>query len=149
MIIVTIIFMIRIIMITLISYGNLTLSMGKHHDNWCDNYLHDQDNHDNVGQVRELNAEYGIFFASVPVGEPQWKTNTWAKLVIWITMTMIMIMMIKMTMNMRTMISKLCPSQRTSETNTCAKLVIRMKMTIMMTSTKLLMMVKRRHVESF
>jgi len=31
-------------------------------------------------EVRELNAEYGIFFASVPVGEPQWKTNTWAKL---------------------------------------------------------------------
>ena len=34
-------------------------------------------------KVRELNAEYGVFFASVQGGEQaEWGTNTWAKLVI-------------------------------------------------------------------
>ena len=33
-------------------------------------------------KVRELNAEYGVFFASVQGGEQaEWGTNTWAKLV--------------------------------------------------------------------
>ena len=32
--------------------------------------------------MRELNAEYGVFFASVQGGEQaEWGTNTWAKLV--------------------------------------------------------------------
>ena len=38
--------------------------------------------HSPWNKVRELNAEYGVFFASVQGGEQaEWGTNTWAKLV--------------------------------------------------------------------